>query len=107
MGTPIAPRTWPPGVRSTDPDEGDTSVRVASAEGRHGVLRFVLRRVTGGLYVEREERPRKGTRTNISVQFADREGFKRWCDEDPSRFDTPLLHQRMRRDAEELWELDG
>jgi hypothetical protein len=82
-------------------------VRIASAEGREGVIRFVLRRVAGGLYVERDELPRKGTRTSISVEFRDRDGFGRWCDSDPSRFDSPLLHQRVRRAADELWEFDG
>lgn len=82
-------------------------VRVVSAEGGCGVLRFVLRRVAGGLYVEREEFPRRGTRTSISVEFADRQDFERWCNDDPSRFDNPLLHQRVRRDAEELWQFDS
>jgi hypothetical protein len=87
--------------------EGCANVRIASAEGREGVIRFVLRRVAGGLYVERDELPRKGTCTSISVEFSDREGFRRWCDGDPSRFDSPLLHQRVRRAADELWEFDG
>ena len=87
--------------------ESGARVRIASAERRDGVLRFVLRRVAGGLYVEREELPRKGTRTSVSVEFADREGFVRWCEDDPCRFDSPLLHQRIQRDADELWKLDG
>ena len=83
------------------------SMRVASAEGRDGVLRFTLRRIAGGLYVERDELPRKGPRTCISVEFSNRQAFERWCDDDPSRFDNPLLHQRVRRDGGELWELSG
>lgn len=80
-----------------------TQCRVASAEGRDGVVRFVLRRVGRGLYVEREEAPRKGPHTSISVEFAEREGFGQWLNEDPCRFDSPLLHQRLRKDADELW----
>jgi hypothetical protein len=117
MGTPMTPRTQRKRARSTGPTqpepvtwlghEGGAGVRIASAEGRDGVIRFVLRRVAGGLYVEREELPRKGTRTSISVEFADRDGFGRWCDDDPTRFESPLLYQRVRRDADELWEFDG
>lgn len=86
---------------------GNEAVRIASAEGRDGVLRFVLRRVAGGLYVEREEHPRKGTHTSISIEFADRGEFERWHSDDTCRFQSPLLHRRVRRDADELWELDG
>jgi hypothetical protein len=116
MDTPENPRTRRKRARSTGSgsseranghDDNGARVRIASAEGREGVIRFVLRRVAGGLYVERDELPRKGTRTSISIEFTDREGFGRWCDGDPSRFDSPLLHQRVRRAADELWEFDG
>ncbi|MCW5662893.1 MAG: hypothetical protein KIT35_03590 [Piscinibacter sp.] len=80
---------------------------MASAEGRDGVIRFVLRRVAGGLYVEREELPRKGTRTSIAVEFPNRVCFERWCNDDPCRFTHPLLHQRIRRYADELWAFDA
>jgi hypothetical protein len=79
------------------------SARTLSAEGRRGEVRFFLQRVAGGLYVEREEIPRRGLRTQQSVQFADAEHFKRWCDSDPIRFEHPLLHVSLKRDADELW----
>jgi hypothetical protein len=116
MGTPIASRTPLPRNRLTGAksparvnlqEQEGSRVRIASDEGCDGVVRFVLRRVVGGLYVEREELPRKGTHTSISVEFTDRDGFERWCDDDPSRFEHPLLHQRVRREAEELWKLDS
>jgi hypothetical protein len=122
MGMPIASRTPLPRSRSigakrparVDLQEQEVQevqegsrVRIVSAEGRDGVLRFVLRRVVGGLYVEREELPRKGTRTSISVEFTDRDGFERWHEDDLSRFEHPLLHQRVRRDAEQLWKFNG
>jgi len=93
--------------RTCRPEHEDARARTVSAEGRDGALRFVLRRVAGGLYVEREEHPRKGTRTIVSVEFADRGEFERWCDDDPCRFQSPLLHQRLRRDADQLWEYDS
>ena len=47
--------------------------------------------------------PRRGLRTHQSVEFADAEHFKRWCDNDPIRFEHPLLHVNLKRDADELW----
>lgn len=79
------------------------STRTLSAEGRRGEVRFYLQRVAGGLYVEREEIPRRGLRTQQSVQFADAEHFQRWCDNDPIRFEHPLLHGNLKRDADALW----
>ena len=77
--------------------------RTLSAEGRRGEVRFFLQRVAGGLYVEREEIPRRGLRTQQSVQFTDAEHFRRWCDNDPIRFEHPLLHVSLKRDADDLW----
>lgn len=77
--------------------------RSLSAEGLKGEVRFFLQRVAGGLYVEREEFPRRGLRTQQSVQFADAEHFRRWCDNDPVRFEHPLLHVNLKRDADDLW----
>ena len=77
--------------------------RTLSAEGRRGEVRFFLQRVAGGLYVEREEIPRRGLRTQQAIRFTDAERFKRWCDNDPVRFEHPLLHSHLKRDAEELW----
>jgi hypothetical protein len=82
-------------------------MRVAVAEGSRGRLRFVLQRVVGGLYVEREDVPKRGMRTCISLEFGSRTEFLRWYDEDASRFEHPLLHQRVRRDADELWQVDA
>lgn len=79
------------------------SARTLSAEGRRAEVRFFLQRVAGGLYVEREEIPRCGLRTQQSVQFADAEHFKQWCDNDPVRFEHPLLYLSLKRDADELW----
>ena len=77
--------------------------RTLSAEGRRGEVRFFLQRVAGGLYVEREEIPRRGLRTQQSVEFPDAEHFNRWCDNDPIRFEHPLLYINLQRDADDLW----
>jgi hypothetical protein len=70
----------------------------------HGkAVRLFLQRVAGGLYVEREEIPRHGTRTCQSLHFSDHARFEQWCDEDPTRFEHPLLHARLKRESNALW----
>jgi len=82
-------------------------VRSLNATGRHGEVRFFLQRVAGGLYVEREEIPRRGLRTMQSVHFIDAVEFNRWCDGDPIRFEHPLLHVNLKRDGDDLWRIDA
>ena len=77
--------------------------RTLSAQGRRGLVRFVLQRVTGGLYVERDEIPTRGLRVIQSIAFSNADAFDRWCDDDPVRFDHPLLHTQLKRDAAALW----
>ena len=62
--------------------------------------------MAGGLYVEREETPRRGIRTQLAMCFADRVSFEHWCNDDVARFEHPVLHQRLRRDAEALWQIE-
>lgn len=106
---PVA-RTRPSGKkRRARPSRHDEQnrTRSLSAETRHSILKFALRRIAGGLYVEREELPRKGTRTSISLEFSGQDEFERWWDDDPCRFDDPLLYQRVRRAVDELWSLES
>jgi hypothetical protein len=91
-------------VRCASPHHGIASdARSLCAQGSQGLVQFFLQRVQGGLYVEREEIPRRGVHTTQSVAFADAASFRRWCDEDPIRFVYPLLHAQLRRDGDELW----
>lgn len=39
-----------------------------------------------------------------SVRFADHAQLERWCDEDPERFEHPMLFLELRRVADELWQ---
>ena len=77
--------------------------RVLSARGRHGELRYLLRRVADGLYVEREDIPQRGLHTVQALQFEDPSRFTRWCDDDPARFEHPHLHVSLKHDADLLW----
>ena len=96
--------TTPEAASRPDPTRRASTERSASARGRRAEMRFLLKRLAGGLYVEREEIPHRGVRTFQCLHFRDRAAFDRWCDDDPVRFDEPLLHSRLKHDAAELWD---
>lgn len=73
------------------------------AQGPKGSIQFFIQSNPGGLYVERDECPADGVRTIQSLSFTTREQFMQWCDDDPVRFDHPLLHDRLKRAAIKLW----
>lgn len=91
-------------VASEDAVSGSRQ-RVLSARAHRGEVRFFLQRVAGGLYVEREDAPRLGLRSNQSLQFADADEFRQWCDDDPVRFEHPTLHIDLKRQGDELWSM--
>lgn len=69
-----------------------------------GVLRLDLRLVDAGLYMRRElHRPRAGRVTQANI-FASRDAFKRWCDADSLRFEYPIVHVRLMRVADQLFD---
>jgi hypothetical protein len=77
--------------------------RSLRTQGRQGTVLFFLQRVTGGLYVERDENPKHGLRNIQSITFPDADSFKRWCDDDSVRFEHPLLYVQLKREGDELW----
>ena len=93
-----------------EPEEDESApaddIRSLKATGHKGEVNFFLQRVAGGLYVEREEIPRRGLRTVQSVHFTDSAAFHRWCEGDPVRFEHPLLHVSLKRDGDDLWRPD-
>jgi hypothetical protein len=82
----------------------DPRSRSLGAYGARGELRFRLQYHQGGLYVEREEMPCRGLHCVQSMHFRDVRQFEQ-CDRDPARFEHPLLHQALKRDAGSLWQL--
>lgn len=83
----------------------DPRSRWLQAQGPRGELGFWLQVHQGGLYVEREEIPSRGLHCVQSMHFRDAGQFEQWCDRDPARFEHPLLHLALKRDAGALWEL--
>lgn len=96
----------PPWVGSGSPVATPTE-RHCSAQGPQGSVQFFLQRVQGGLYVEREEVPRRGIRVCQSLHFDERGKFERWREDDPIRFEQPLLYLQLQRDAEALWDIES
>jgi hypothetical protein len=92
----------PAAVRRTT---SDPRCRLLQAHGPRGELRFWLQHHHGGLYVEREEIPLRGLHCVQSMHFRDVRQFEQWCDRDPARFEYPLLHLALKRDAGALWQL--
>jgi hypothetical protein len=103
--TPLPRR--PSAKENRPPSEQVTLVRRSSAQSQHGHLQFFLQRIAGGLYVEREETPRHGIRSHLAVCFVDWISFERWCDDDAVRFEYPVLHQRVKRDGQALWQIEA
>jgi hypothetical protein len=90
---------------SACPAASDTGGHSLLARGPRGELRFRLQYHEGGLYVEREEMPCRGLHCVQSMHFRDLRQFERWCDDDPARFEHPLTHLALKRDAQALWQL--
>jgi hypothetical protein len=82
---------------------GDPAFRSLQARSARTELRFRLQYHRRGLYVEREESTDEGPHCVQSLRFEDVQHFRAWCDADPARFDHPLLHAALKREAAALW----
>jgi hypothetical protein len=94
-----------PVTASAGRSTSDPCSRSLQARSQRGELRFRLQYHQGGLYVEREDLPSRGLHCVQSMHFRDVRQFERWCDGDPTRFEHPLLHIALKRDAQALWQL--
>lgn len=70
----------------------------------HDLIQFHLQRITGALYVERQQCSHQGTQTLQAIRFNHLAAFHAWCDEDPLRFVQPHLLARVRREGNVLWD---
>lgn len=81
--------------------------RVFIHSDSEGEIRLILRRMEGGLYVERQHRPKRGIQSELCCVLQDVAILNQWCDEDALRFSHPALFLAFRRDARELLESAG
>lgn len=79
------------------------SSRLLSAQGPGVIVRFRLRRIDDGLYVERDDAPVRGLRSTQSMLFRRTADLEAWCLDDPLRFELPLLLAGLRRESAALW----
>lgn len=68
-----------------------------------GTVAFAIGRTLSGLFVEKRCCPITGPRTAQAMIFECESIFDRWCDAEPTRFDDPLLCDRLRRRGHELF----
>ena len=109
MAKPVGPSPRLPDLVTTSGLDrvGPHRSRCIHIDAQHGFVQFFLQRVAGGLYVEREDIPGQGLRVMQLVQFADADSFDQWCDDDPLRFEHPLLHVQLKREGDALWRTDA
>lgn len=68
-----------------------------------GLTAFAVSPTATGLIMERRHCPSIGTRTSLMMAFESAAEFDRWCDNDPIRFDDPLLGDQLRRKGHEFF----
>lgn len=75
---------------------------VAEMKSDDGAVSFSLRPVGARLFIERTHRRHAGTVAVQCLLIEGREEFRRWCELEPTRFDHPVLFDRLRRHADEI-----
>lgn len=70
---------------------------------KDGTIAFALKRSASGLLVEKRYCRSTGLRISHLMIFQSQSVFDRWCDIEPTRFDDPLLCDKLRRCAHELF----
>ena len=62
-----------------------------------GTIQFVVWAGSHGLYVERTQRRSSDAHLTQFMLFGNAGAFLKWCEDDPTRFDYPLLHSELHR----------
>jgi len=79
------------------------AVRRAAVSAVRGAVTVTLHRRGPGILLELVEHRPSGCRIVVVTSFTDARSFEEWCTDDPLRFEHPIVHQQVRRHAEELW----
>ena len=81
--------------------ERDTGVTVASPDGE---VAFWLSTVGDKLFVQRTHRKVAGVVAVQCLLITELEDFRRWCEMEPTRFDHPVVFDRVRRYGNEVFD---
>ena len=92
----------PPRVRGPSRAQRATAGRVAVIESDDGAVSFLLRAVDDRLFVERTHRGEAGTMAVQCLLIGGAEEFRRWCEVEPTRFEYPILFDRLLRCGDEV-----
>lgn len=67
-----------------------------------GTIAFSLKPVGARLFIERTHRRCAGTTAVQCLLIDGQEQFRRWCELEPTRFEHPVLFDRLRRYGNEV-----
>jgi len=93
------PVNWPVGLLKTN---GPRDSLLVSTDG---TISFAIRRGISGVFVEKRCCPITGPRSSHLMVFESQSNFDRWCDLEPTRFNEPLLCDKLRRRGHELFSI--
>ena len=82
----------------------DARREVASPDG---VVSFCMKRTACGVHVERTHRVDGSAVVAHSALFATLGEFHRFCEQDELRFNYPLTYQQIRREFNDLFQVDS
>lgn len=82
-------------------------LRCAGATIAVGQVSLTLHRNSCGVLLALEERRSNGPQVIVLAGFTQASCLEDWCTNDPLRFEIPIVHQHLRREAEALWRSDS
>ena len=91
-------------MRVFSPWAGSDRPGAHTVRSADGALRLELQLVDAGVYMQRELRRQRAGRVTQSSIFASRDAFRRWCDADTLRFQYPIVHAKLLRVADRLFD---
>jgi hypothetical protein len=74
----------------------------AVIESDDGAVSFLLKAFDGRLFIERTHRSQAGTMAVQCLLIGDPEEFRRWCEVEPTRFEHPVVFDRLWRCGDEV-----
>ena len=75
-------------------------VQLASDDG---ALTYLVKPAGTRLFMQRTQHDGAGTVAVQCVLFAGHDEFRRWCADEPARFDRPLLFDQLRRCGDDVF----